>query len=194
MSCARLHLLGHHPSVTAVSSDDGSPVATAVETSLATSHQPVGFTGATGDAPVNVTDSLPSSSRATLGMDDRQPTSTAGQPAAFPDDAVDPPRRPPPAEEPPSLTLSIFSAASALMPRRHRIVAIVGSLAINLFLPFVNGVMLGTTNAVCLVAVLRLSNCEQALGRFLLVTTLRPPLASGRPLGIQVARAIARLV
>ena len=41
---------------------------------------------------------------------------------------------------PPSLTVSIFS--SALSPRA-RVLAIFSSLAINMFLPFVNGVMLG---------------------------------------------------
>ena len=42
--------------------------------------------------------------------------------------------------QPPSATLSIFDAHRST---RARALALVGSLAINLFLPFVNGVMLG---------------------------------------------------
>ena len=46
----------------------------------------------------------------------------------------------PPAEEPPSLTLSLFSRT---VPPRQRIFALLGSLGINVVLPFINGVMLG---------------------------------------------------
>ncbi|GAB1527214.1 hypothetical protein RhiTH_010389 [Rhizoctonia solani] len=41
---------------------------------------------------------------------------------------------------PPSLTLSIFDSS---LPTRTRVIALFSSLAINMFLPFVNGVMLG---------------------------------------------------
>lgn len=43
--------------------------------------------------------------------------------------------------EAPSLTMSIFSGS--ILPRKQFIVSIFASLGINLFLPFVNGVMLG---------------------------------------------------
>ncbi|KAF8754332.1 Outer membrane protein TOM13 [Rhizoctonia solani] len=41
---------------------------------------------------------------------------------------------------PPSLTLSVFDSS---LPTRTRVIALFSSLAINMFLPFVNGVMLG---------------------------------------------------
>ncbi|KAH7342126.1 hypothetical protein B0J17DRAFT_649587 [Rhizoctonia solani] len=47
---------------------------------------------------------------------------------------------PPAPAPPPSLTLSIFDSS---LPTRTRVIAIFSSLAINMFLPFVNGVMLG---------------------------------------------------
>ncbi|KAG8765155.1 hypothetical protein FRC12_007658 [Ceratobasidium sp. 428] len=49
-------------------------------------------------------------------------------------------KHPPAPVAPPSLTLTIFDSNA---PTRTRIVALVSSLAINMFLPFVNGVMLG---------------------------------------------------
>lgn len=48
-------------------------------------------------------------------------------------------RNPQPAA-PPSVTLSIFDTS---LTTRSRVLALVSSLTINLFLPFVNGVMLG---------------------------------------------------
>ncbi|CAE6475536.1 unnamed protein product [Rhizoctonia solani] len=47
---------------------------------------------------------------------------------------------PPAPAPPPSLTLSVFDPA---LPTRTRVIALFSSLAINMFLPFVNGVMLG---------------------------------------------------
>ncbi|CAE6414764.1 unnamed protein product [Rhizoctonia solani] len=47
---------------------------------------------------------------------------------------------PPAPAPPPSLTLSIFDSS---LPTRTRVIALFSSLAINMFLPFVNGVMLG---------------------------------------------------
>ncbi|CAE6464802.1 unnamed protein product [Rhizoctonia solani] len=47
---------------------------------------------------------------------------------------------PPAPAPPPSLTLSIFDSS---LPTRARVIALFSSLAINMFLPFVNGVMLG---------------------------------------------------
>ncbi|CAE6481478.1 unnamed protein product [Rhizoctonia solani] len=47
---------------------------------------------------------------------------------------------PPAPTPPPSLTLSIFDSS---LPTRTRVIALASSLAINMFLPFVNGVMLG---------------------------------------------------
>ncbi|KAG9080737.1 hypothetical protein FRC06_006205, partial [Ceratobasidium sp. 370] len=49
-------------------------------------------------------------------------------------------KHPPAPAAPPSLTLTVFDSNA---PTRTRIVALVSSLAINMFLPFVNGVMLG---------------------------------------------------
>ncbi|KIJ51566.1 hypothetical protein M422DRAFT_776791 [Sphaerobolus stellatus SS14] len=50
------------------------------------------------------------------------------------------PSYPEPAPHPPSVTLAIFDSS---LTRRARIFALVSSVTINLFLPFVNGVMLG---------------------------------------------------
>ncbi|KDN35137.1 hypothetical protein RSAG8_11825, partial [Rhizoctonia solani AG-8 WAC10335] len=47
---------------------------------------------------------------------------------------------PPAPAPPPSLTLSLFDSS---LPTRTRVVALFSSVAINMFLPFVNGVMLG---------------------------------------------------
>jgi hypothetical protein len=44
-------------------------------------------------------------------------------------------------DEAPSLTLSIFSGS--ILPRKQLVMAVLASVGINLFLPFVNGVMLG---------------------------------------------------
>lgn len=57
------------------------------------------------------------------------------------DDDREDPRAPRNAEEPPSLTLSIFNAPGR--PWKEVMLAVLGSLGINVLLPFVNGVMLG---------------------------------------------------
>lgn len=50
------------------------------------------------------------------------------------------PPPPPPPVHPTSVTLSIFNSS---LSRRARVLALLSSLTINLFLPFINGVMLG---------------------------------------------------
>ncbi len=61
---------------------------------------------------------------------------------SFPEHSESPPSKPQagPPQAPVSVTLAIFDSS---LSRRTRLTAIFSSLAINLFLPFVNGVMLG---------------------------------------------------
>jgi len=72
------------------------------------------------------------------------PSVTSSYPSmSFPEhnDTPPPPHPQPPSQQPPnSVTLAIFDSTLSM---RTRVTAFLSSLAVNLFLPFVNGVMLG---------------------------------------------------
>lgn len=77
--------------------------------------------------------------------------------------------------EAPSLTMSIFSGS--ILPRKQFIVSIFASLGINLFLPFVNGVMLGKlASLLCIVPPLIFGGCCHRLWRDLCARLARTSL------------------
>jgi hypothetical protein len=149
------------PSVTANERDaviQQPVVEAAVSTSEAkdTAEAAIDATHATGEAPRVVSQAPPPSSKPTptanptsAGMtnwlervqqrnDESDSSDEEGDERRK---AEEDPRAPRNAEEPPSLTLSLFNSPGR--PFRERILAVLGSLGINVLLPFVNGVMLG---------------------------------------------------